>query len=168
MMRNHPRSTRSGGPRRRSRLASLALVVPLLLAAVSGVAEEKAMRPSIPADWQFRLPDGDAEAGKAAFLKMQCYSCHKVPGSDLPEARTSGGVGPDLVAEYGRLPREFLAESIITSHSYISGRLEKYVGLDKVSSRMGDYSSIMNVRELIDITEYLRGLGGASETRSSP
>lgn len=158
-------STQRAGRSGILRISHLVLLV--LLAANVTWADEDAAHPSLPDDWQFRLPAGDADAGKAAFLEMQCYSCHNVPGSDLPAARTSGGIGPDLVPAYGRLPREFLAESIIDSHRYISGRLEKYVGLDKVSSRMGDYSSIMSVRQLLDITEYLHTLGPAPASKTS-
>jgi hypothetical protein len=33
----------------------------------------------------FRLPDdGDPEKGKLAFVQFQCYTCHDVPGEDLP------------------------------------------------------------------------------------
>ncbi len=28
----------------------------------------------------FRLPEGDVEQGKAVFLEMECYSCHRVDG----------------------------------------------------------------------------------------
>ena len=119
-------------------------------------AGESAGSPKLPSGWKFTLPAGDPVAGRAAFEKMECYSCHKVPGSDLPAERSSGGVGPDLGPAYGKLPREFLAESIIDSHKYISGTLEQYKGLDKVSSKMGDYSGIMSVRELLDIVEFLK------------
>jgi cytochrome c2 len=137
----------------------IALAVLLAWATIGRTVDQPA-KPKVPANWKFSLPAGDAQAGKEAFRKMNCYSCHKVPGSDLPRERTSGGVGPDLVASYSKLPREFLAESIIDSHKYISGTLEKYQGQDKVSSKMGDYSSIMSVRELIDIVEFLKHLDG--------
>ena len=136
------------------------LVVGWCLAMWVGVvrADQHQPKPHLPKGWTFSLPAGDAEAGKTAFRKMECYSCHKVPGGDFPEARSSGGVGPDLVPAYRQLPREFLAESIIDSHKYIAGNLEHYRGLDLVSSKMGDYSSLMTVRELLDITEFLKQL----------
>ena len=31
----------------------------------------------------FRLPDGDIERGKAAFLELKCYTCHTVSGIDI-------------------------------------------------------------------------------------
>jgi cytochrome c2 len=128
----------------------------ILLGATAGLAEEKAAAPKLPTHWQFSLPAGDAEAGKAAFVKMDCTACHHVPDSSLPRPRTSGGVGPDLGAGYARLPREYLAESIINRHKYIAGTLEKQTGQQTVSSRMADYNGILSVRDLIDIIEFLK------------
>src|SRR5215475_2145201 len=31
----------------------------------------------------FRLPEGDVERGKAAFIELKCYTCHTVSGIDL-------------------------------------------------------------------------------------
>jgi len=135
------------------------VVACLTLLTAQASAEDKAPPRQLPSGWKFAMPAGDPEAGKAAFEKMQCYSCHNVPSVDLPKARSSGGVGPNLVAGYSKLPAAFLAESIINRHEYISGTLERYTGLDKVSSRMGDYTSIMTVRELIDIVAFLKHLG---------
>lgn len=142
------------------KMTAQSLVVGWCLAMGVGVvrADQQQPKPNLPKGWTFTLPAGDAEAGKTAFRKMECYSCHKVPGGDFPEARSSGGIGPALVPAYGQLPREFLAESIIDSHKYIAGNLEHYRGLNLVSSKMGDYSSLMTVRELLDITEFLKQL----------
>jgi len=134
----------------------------LLLVATAAHADDKPHGAQLPKGWTFTMPAGDPEAGRAAFEKMECYSCHKVAGAGFPKERSSGGIGPDLGAGYNKLPAGFLAESIINSHQYISGTLEKYTGLDKVSSKMGDYSSIMTVRELIDIVAFLKHLGPAS------
>ena len=134
-------------------------VVCVVLWSATVRAGDKPQRAEVPKGWKFTMPAGDAEAGKAAFQKMECYSCHNVPGAGFPAERSSGGVGPTLGAQYSKLPAGYLAESIINSHQYISGTLEKYRGLDKVSSKMGDYSSIMTVRELIDIVAYLKHLG---------
>ena len=147
--------------------AAQTLVIGWCLALSAGLAQADPHQPKphLPKGWTFSLPAGDAEAGKTAFRKMECYSCHKVPGGDFPEARSSGGVGPDLVPAYSHLPREFLAESIVDSHKYIAGNLEHYRGLDLVSSKMGDYSSLMTVRELLDITEFLKQLNREAEKK---
>ena len=103
------------------RLSWAAVVACVILVSAGVRAGDKPHPPQVPKNWKFTMPAGDAEAGKAAFETMQCYSCHKVPGAGLPHERTSGGVGPDLVAGYSALPAGFLAESIINSHQYISG-----------------------------------------------
>jgi cytochrome c2 len=155
--------------RKTLRLTLLALG--LLGWAFSSQATE-AKAPQLPKGWKFGMPKGDPVAGKEAFRKMQCYGCHKVPGAGLPEERTSGGVGPDLVPAYSKLPAEFLAESIMDSHKYISGEIEHYRGLDKKSSKMGDYTTIMTVRELLDIVAFLKHLPspdkGAATTSTAP
>ncbi len=125
-------------------------------AVVAGVSPA---RLHVPKGWTFSLPAGDAEAGKEAFRKMECSNCHTVPGAEFPVARTSGRIGPPLVPAYSKLPREFLAEAILNPHKYMSGTLVHYRGLEEVSSEMRDYSSIMSVRELLDIVEFLKHLG---------
>lgn len=40
-----------------------------------------------PANWRFKLPEGDPAKGRAVFVKYECYSCHKVRGEDFPEGR---------------------------------------------------------------------------------
>jgi len=127
-----------------------------LLGVTAGQAAEPAAAPKLPKNWHFTLPAGDADAGKAAFVKMDCPACHNMPDPSVPRARTSGGVGPDLGPAYTALPREYLAESIINRHKYIAGTLEKQTGLHTVSSKMADYNGIMSVRDLLDIVEFLK------------
>ena len=128
----------------------------ILLGATAGWAEDKPAAPRLPKNWQFALPAGDADAGKAAFVKLDCPACHNVPDPSVPRARTSGGLGPALGPAYAALPREYLAESIINRHKHIAGTLEKQTGLKTVSSKMADYNGIMSVRDLLDIVEFLK------------
>ena len=32
----------------------------------------------------FRLPDGDVQRGKAAFMELKCSTCHTVAGTEIP------------------------------------------------------------------------------------
>ena len=32
----------------------------------------------------FRLPDGNMERGKTAYVKLNCHTCHAVQGAELP------------------------------------------------------------------------------------
>jgi hypothetical protein len=53
----------------------------------------------------FRLPDGDPQAGRAAFVELRCHSCHTVAGETVlpaPVAQPAvgvplGGVGLDTI-----------------------------------------------------------------------
>jgi len=129
-----------------------------LLGWTFGSQASEAKAPQLPKGWAFEWPAGDPAAGRAAFHKLQCYGCHKVPGADLPEERTSGGVGPAFVPAYSKLPAAYLAEAIMSSHKQMSGTLDHFVGLQKTSSEMADYTTIMSVRELLDIVAFWKHL----------
>ena len=57
-------------------------IVFLLIAAIGLAGCDREARMSQEG---FRLPEGDAEAGRAAFLYMQCHQCHTIAGEQLPE-----------------------------------------------------------------------------------
>jgi mono/diheme cytochrome c family protein len=132
----------------------LGLACALLLAATVAVADE----PRLPRGWRFTLPPGDAAAGEKAFVKMECHSCHTVTGKRLGDpTQNPGGIGPDLTPALARLPREYVAESIVNFDRIVAhGRYRaRYLAADG-SSRMGDYGDIMTVRELIDLVEFVK------------
>ena len=108
----------------------------------------------------FLLPGGDIEEGKAAFVELQCNSCHTVDGVDLPspvvipspsasvvlgghvfEIRTDGYLVTSIINPSHKLARGFNQEQITTSTG---------------ESRMPDYSDIMTVRQLIDLVGFLQ------------
>ena len=109
--------------------------------------------PTVPKGWKFNLPDGDANAGKAVFLNMKCYSCHaiEVPGEKLPPSR-SKGAGPGL-SGYGVLPKEYLAESIIKFHAVVAA--PGYT-VKEGRAAMGEYNHFLTVQELIDLVTFLK------------
>ena len=63
---------------------ALALLIVSLFALTA--CDENAMMSSTG----FRLPDGDAEAGRDAFLYMQCHQCHSIKGMELPTDTRAG------------------------------------------------------------------------------
>jgi len=134
------------------------LVLALVLTVLGDVAT--AAEPRLPRNWRFALPPGTASAGEQVFVRMECYSCHTVAGKRFGDpTRNPGGIGPDLTAAHARLPREYLAESIVDFSRYIAhGQYRKtYVAADG-TSRMGDYNELLTVRELLDLVEFLRGI----------
>ena len=148
-------------PSDRSRSRRLSLIVAASLGLgflVSALA--LAQTPQVPSGWRFTLATGDPAAGEKAFEKMQCYSCHAVRGKRFGDpSQNPGGIGPDLATAHGRLPAEYLAESIVSSSRVLAhGQFRAAYRAADGRSRMGDYSEIMTVRELIDLVAFLRSL----------
>lgn len=105
----------------------------------------------------FYLPAGDAAAGREAVQAMQCFVCHEIVGSDFPAPHARPPVMVSLGAEKARRTRERLAESIIApSHRVPEG----FTGVTSGgTSRMGEYSEVMTIKQLIDIVAYLQSAG---------
>ena len=100
----------------------------------------------------FRLPDGDAQAGRAAFLYMQCHQCHSIKGEKLPVIQ---GMEPPYVELGGTVTRvktygELITSIINPSHKLAQGYAEQVVS-DEGESNMYIYNKHMTVQELIDI-----------------
>jgi mono/diheme cytochrome c family protein len=102
------------------------------------------------------LPPGDVAAGKMAVQAMQCFVCHQIAGGGFPPPHAQPPVPVTLGATQAHLSRARLAESIITpSHRVAPGMPGITSG---GTSRMGDYSEVMTVRQLVDIVAYLQSL----------
>lgn len=104
----------------------------------------------------FRLPDGDADAGRAAFLYLQCHQCHTVVGEDFPllpgdEPYVELGGPVSKVKSYG----ELITSIINPSHRLAPGYAAEVIAEDG-ESNMYIYNSHMTVQELIDIVMYLQ------------
>ncbi len=104
-----------------------------------------------------RLPDGDAQAGREAFLYMQCNQCHTIkgeqlpgiPGQDPPYVELGGPVSQ--VKTYGQL----VTAIINPSHKLAVGYAAEVVS-DDSESKMYIYNDHMTVQELIDIVMFLQ------------
>ncbi|HSF04654.1 MAG TPA: c-type cytochrome [Methylomirabilota bacterium] len=135
-------------------------VLALILATLGDVPLATAAEARLPAYWRFVLPPGTASAGEQVFVRMECYSCHTVAGKRFGDpTQKPGGIGPDLTAAHARLPREYLAESIVNFDRYLAhGKfIARYMGQDG-TSRMGDYNDLLTVRDLLDLVEFLKGI----------
>jgi mono/diheme cytochrome c family protein len=105
----------------------------------------------------FRLPDGDAVAGRDVFLYMQCHQCHMIdgeqlpliPGQETPYVELGGKV--TKVKTYG----ELITAIINPSHELARGYAEEVVS-EYGESNMYIYNDHMTVQELIDIVMYLQ------------
>ncbi|HSG96643.1 MAG TPA: cytochrome C [Woeseiaceae bacterium] len=105
----------------------------------------------------FRLPDGDADAGRAAFLYMQCHQCHTIANEEFPEIP---GHAAQYVALGGTVSRvktygELVTAIINPSHRLAPGYAKEVIS-DDGESKMPIYNTHMTVQELIDIVMYLQ------------
>jgi len=105
----------------------------------------------------FRLPDGNAQDGREAFLYMQCHQCHSIKGEQLPGIPGQeppyvelGGMTTQ-VKTYGQL----VTAIINPSHKLATGYANELVS-DNGESKMYVYNDHMTVRELTDIVMFLQ------------
>jgi sulfur-oxidizing protein SoxX len=133
-----------------ARIATLLLLG--CLTALTGCDPEARM-----SEQGFRLPDGDATAGREAFLYMQCHQCHSIAGKELPEIPGQPAPYIELggtvskVKTYG----ELVTAIINPSHRLAQGYAREVVAVDG-ESRMYNYNAHMTVKELTDIVMYLQ------------
>lgn len=101
----------------------------------------------------FALPPGDAEAGKATFVRLQCNQCHEV--GDIGWA----GPGDIKVTLGGDSTRVVTYGDLVTSIINPSHRLSRGAAPSTVQdneSLMRRYNDIMTVQEMIDLVTYLQ------------
>ena len=105
----------------------------------------------------FRLPDGDSDAGRAAFAELQCYDCHTVTNETFPES--TNPVGPRVVlggestqvTTYGQL----VTSIINPSHRFARGYSADEIAVDG-ESKMRIYNDVMTVQQLTDLVVFLQ------------
>lgn len=110
-------------------------------------------------------PAGDPEAGRDAFIRVGCAACHAVEGAgDMPEPVAQ----PPVPVTFGRPApsrptAERLVEAIVNPDVHIAeSHRPRQVQMGD-QSRMGDFTRVLTVRELIDIVAFLQSLhDGAS------
>lgn len=106
-----------------------------------------------PEGWVFTLPDGDAQSGKATFMKMQCTSCHKFDFAGEILMTEMGDIGPHMTLGYHNLSKEYLAESIIKAHTVVATPTYE---MKEEQAGMGKYNPYMTVNELTDLVAFLK------------
>lgn len=101
----------------------------------------------------FRLPDGNIEKGRQAFLALKCNACHRVDGVEMPPPTqfniTLGGEVP-TVATYGQLVTAIINPSHIVSKKYA-----QEIDNAKVSA-MPNLNAGMTVEQMIDLVAFLQ------------
>jgi len=105
----------------------------------------------------FRLPDGDPEAGRAAFVDLQCYNCHTVTNETFPrrnnldELNVVLGGESTYVTTYG----ELVTSIINPSHKLAKGYDPETIATDG-QSKMRIYNDVMTVQQLTDLVVFLQ------------
>lgn len=101
----------------------------------------------------FRLPDGEAEKGKQAFLELKCNKCHKVDGVELPAPGsfnlTLGGE-TQRVRTYGELVTSIINPSHVISQQY------QIQLTNAKESPMPRFNHEMTVEQMIDLVAFLQ------------
>jgi mono/diheme cytochrome c family protein len=104
----------------------------------------------------FRLPEGNAQRGKVAFVAYGCHTCHQVANVDLPKPTVQP---PVPVVLGGVVERPMTDGYLVTSIIYPSYKIAGYPK-DQVmvngKSRMPHCADKMTVQELTDIVAFLQ------------
>jgi hypothetical protein len=104
------------------------------------------------------MPAGDAAAGRQAFLDLRCTACHAVPSeADFP-APVSANPGPPMDAQVAGRDVSYLLTAMVSPSHELSPNMSEEVrsNLEGVLSPMGDFSHVMTVRQLVDLSAFLR------------
>jgi mono/diheme cytochrome c family protein len=107
----------------------------------------------------FRLPDGNADAGKKAFVDLGCHVCHQLDGIDAkfegtPAVRVRLGGETTRVRTYGDL----VTSIINPSHRLATGYKPEVVAPEgKSLMETAALNDRMTVRQLTDLVAFLQG-----------
>jgi mono/diheme cytochrome c family protein len=107
----------------------------------------------------FRLPDGDVERGKAAFVELKCQTCHTVKGTEIPSPSKDYAyvrvvvLGGEIrrVKTYGEL-----VTSIINPSHVLEPGNPKELNTKDNHTAMPDFNDSMTIRQLIDLVAFLQ------------
>jgi sulfur-oxidizing protein SoxX len=106
---------------------------------------------------RFRLPQGNAEKGKAAFIALNCIECHTVQGVALPSPAQKGKVMVALGGDVARLRTVGdLLTAIVHPNLAISDKVPREAGVVAGKSPMPDVNDTMTVRQMIDLVTFLQ------------
>ena len=105
----------------------------------------------------FRLPEGDIERGKAAFVALKCQLCHSVDGVELPGIAAGAGqaLGGKVhrVKTYGELVTSIIDPKHNVAPSYATKVSPQ--NPESVQSPMPPYNESMTVKQMTDIVTFL-------------
>lgn len=105
----------------------------------------------------FRLPAGDPEHGRQAFVDMKCNTCHRVANMDLGTPTIDPPVPVMLGGEvpHVKTDGELLTSIVNPSHRLAPSVREELVKVGGLS-RMPDYGDALTVRQAINLVSFLQ------------
>lgn len=132
---------------------ALALPAAFMMSMIACRQSRTVTESGLPAGWQFTLAEGDAAAGRAAFMELRCYMCHNVslPGDDFPESKP--GVGRNLRVIFAGLPKEYAAQCLMNVHTIVP---DPCFDAQTAENATGPTQHQLTVRELTDLVAFLK------------
>jgi len=105
----------------------------------------------------FSLPKGDAETGKAVFVKYQCLSCHTLEGVDQEGVPKHDEISVVLGGKTRQTVTyaELVTSVINPSHKLASRYLIADVSTEG-TSKMTVFNDVMTVTELVNLVAFLQ------------
>lgn len=130
--------------------AAIAGLGAILIAATTGCRDATT-------NTRFEMPEGDVQRGKAAFVSLECYTCHRVSGIDLPAPTVEAARVVILGGDVTRL-RSYgdLITSIIHPTQGISDLMRMPLPEGTTRSPMTEFNQVMTVAQLIDLVTFLK------------
>jgi mono/diheme cytochrome c family protein len=112
-------------------------------------------------------PNGDAAAGRTAFVEMQCNACHDVAGDSLPPPTVTPAVRLGGKMLLPPSPTQTKADILLPSSHFAEGYPREQI-MAGDASRMPDYSKRLTDAQVTDLVAYLqsryaRGLPSATQ-----
>ena len=128
----------------------------LLLVVALGLLASGCQR-NLKSTRSFHLPEGDAKAGQAAFVSLNCVSCHTVDGVDLPKPNAAPEKRLALGGKVVRL-RTYgdLLTSIIHPDYSLSEAVPASVRKKMGQSPMPGVNDVMTVQQLVDLVAFIQ------------
>ena len=126
----------------------------LLLLSIGGCATH----PDYATQFRFPINWGNIEAGKTAFIELQCNQCHTVNGVTLPAYEGNSPLQLELGGEiqYAKTYAD-LVTSIINPDHVVSEKYLQMLPPDKwrTARSIMPFRNQMTVQQLIDIVTFL-------------
>jgi hypothetical protein len=106
----------------------------------------------------FRLPQGDADRGRQAFIDLKCAACHTIAGEALPAPTIGAGHVVAIGGEVGQVKTygELVSLIIHPPGSRFSGRDSLPSAEAVTGPRMPTVNDRMTVRQMIDLVVFLQ------------